>query len=123
MNKTTNLFWYDSDETQLHSMNDSGCFNLYRRGMLVGTLKYQDATWRFQYSEEYQKQTQYPAIVNFPSLEATYESEQLWPFFATRLPGSSELRELKEENSNLLELLRKFGQRVISNPYILMPIN
>lgn len=116
------LFWHDSEQTNYKAVaGESGRFDLYINKLLVGTLTFQNNKWRFVYSDDFKNQSEYVPLVNFPSINQVYESDQLWPFFASRLPGSTQLND-SAENSSVIELLRKYGQHVITNPYKLQMI-
>ena len=115
-----NLFWHDSDETNYKAVEGkSGRFDLYLNNLLVGTLTYNNGIWHYAYSDEFKNQQQYAPLVNFPSLTQEYESDQLWPFFASRLPGTNQLNNKKIEDFDILTLLKKYGSHVITNPYTL----
>ena len=70
------------------------------------------------YSDDFKKQSDMAPLVNFPYIDQVYESDQLWPFFASRLPGNAQI-DSSSENLGIVELLRKYGQHVITNPYTL----
>lgn len=95
--------------------------------LIVGYLRLENSIWRFNYSEEFKLQHKYHRLVGFPSLEKTYESEVLWPFFKIRIPGLKQpmIREIIEKekinSKSELELLKRFGSNSVSNPYILKP--
>lgn len=115
------MLWHDSDETNLRAIEgSSGRFDLVLNGSLVGVLEYKDKDWTFQYSDSFKQQNEYAALVNFPSKDSVYKSSQLWPFFASRLPGSNQLKESNDTSLDILSLLRKYATHVISNPYILL---
>ena len=117
------VFWHDSDETNLQAVKGSkGRFDLYLGSLLVGVLTYEDGEWRFAYSDDYKAQDKYEPLVNFPNLTQEYKSDQLWPFFASRLPGVSELKENERETTDILTLLKKYGRHVITNPYKLVAL-
>ena len=102
------VFWHDSDETNLQAVKGSkGRFDLMLGDLLVGVLLYEDGTWSFTYSDEYKAQDKLDPLVNFPNLDQVYKSDQLWPFFASRLPGVSELKEKEGESMDVLSLLKK----------------
>lgn len=115
------MLWHDSEDTNLHAFEGSrGRFDLVLNGMPVGFLEYKDRIWSFQYSDDFKKQNEYAALVNFPSKDSVYESSQLWPFFASRLPGLNQLKESNDTSLDILSLLRKYATHVISNPYVLL---
>lgn len=117
------VFWHDSDETNLQAVKGSkGRFDLMLGTLLVGVLLYEDGVWSFSYSDAYKAQDKYEPLVNFPNLDQEYKSDQLWPFFASRLPGVSELKENERESTDILTLLKKYGRHVITNPYKLVAL-
>lgn len=117
------VFWHDSEETNLQAVVGSkGRFDLMLGTLLVGVLSYEDGEWSFSYSDAYKKQDTYEPLVNFPNLNQEYKSDQLWPFFASRLPGISELKENEKDNTDVLTLLKKYGRHVITNPYKLVAL-
>lgn len=117
------VFWHDSDETNLQAVKGSkGRFDLMLGTLLVGVLVYEDGVWSFSYSDAYKTQDKYEPLVNFPNLNQKYKSDQLWPFFASRLPGVSELKENERESTDVLTLLKKYGRHVITNPYKLVAL-
>lgn len=118
MSKVVKLFWHDSDETNLRAaQGSSGRFDLMLGTLLVGTLLYANNQWTFSYSEAYKDQTEHCPLVNFPQLDKEYQSNQLWPFFASRLPGTAQLQ--NEKDLDPVSLLKKYGKHVITNPYTL----
>lgn len=117
------VFWHDSDETNLQALKGSkGRFDLLLGTLLVGVLLYEDGEWSFSYSNEFKAQDKYEPLVNFPNLTQEYKSNQLWPFFASRLPGVSELKEKESKSMDVLSLLKKYGRHVITNPYKLVAL-
>jgi len=93
--------------------------------LLIGTLKFEEGEWTFQYSEDFKNQDKYNRLVGFSDLDKTYRRKTLWPFFKIRIPGLKQpmVQEiLKEENIDQTDeasLLKRFGRKNISNPYIL----
>ena len=117
------VFWHDSDETNLQAIKGSkGRFDLMLGTLLVGVLLYENGVWSFSYSDVFKTQDKYEPLVNFPNLNQEYKSDQLWPFFASRLPGVSELKEKERESMDVLSLLKKYGRHVITNPYKLFAL-
>lgn len=113
------MFWHDSDEINLMAIEGkTGKFDLMLGSLLVGTLIYSNGVWKFSYSDEFKQQTSSAPLVNFPSKDKVYESDQLWPFFASRLPGNAEL-ENEASKDDIVTLLKKYGRHVITNPYVL----
>ena len=117
------VFWHDSEETNLQAVKGSkGRFDLMLGNLLVGVLMYENGMWSFSYSDAFKAQDKYEPLVNFPNLTQKYKSDQLWPFFASRLPGVSGLKEDERENTDVLSLLKKYGKHVITNPYKLIAL-
>lgn len=100
-------------------------FSLYFNDLEVGVLEYANDKWKFWYSEEFINTTGIKPLANFPTLDKKYVSEDLWPFFASRIPSLSRKRVkalvdakgIKE--NDLLSLLKLFGTRTVANPYVL----
>jgi hypothetical protein len=59
-------------------------------------------------------------------LTKVYRKDSLWPFFLVRIPGLKQpaIKEIIEKENidteNEVELLKRFGQKSISNPYELI---
>lgn len=120
INKIMQLRWHDSDNINYRAIQgQSGQFDLFLNQTLVGTLKYEKGQWSFSYSEEFKHQTKYEPLTNFPQMEKTYVSSDLWPFFSSRLPGSAQLNEA-DIMEDPISLLKKYGRHVITNPYTLV---
>lgn len=100
-------------------------FVLLLNELEIGTLTLKDRAWTFKYSEEFKNQDKYKPLINFPNKNREYSSEQLWPFFASRIPGLGQpivqefLNKKRIEEADEVSLLKEFGKRTISNPYIL----
>ena len=91
--------------------------------LLVGTLTVEDGVWRFEYSDKFRLEDELRPIVEFPDVDKIYVNEDLWQFFASRIPSTEqpEVEEiLKREHVNeddAVELLKLFGKRTIANPF------
>lgn len=91
----------------------------------VGALALKNQVWTFQYSGAFRSQSEVHPLVNFPDVRKVYEAGALWPFFASRIPSVAQpqVREtIEREGLNVhsdADLLRRFGTRSISNPFIL----
>lgn len=105
-------------------LSEEQYFTVYLKALKVGELGCKDGQWTFFYSEEFKARADefYP-IVGFPDLEKTYTSDSLWPFFLIRIPGLGQPRvqqiiEQEEiDPTNEAQLLKRFGQKTIANPY------
>jgi HipA-like protein len=98
-------------------------FLLTYHDLLVGTLTVDDGVWKFEYSDKFRSEDELRPIVEFPDVDKIYENEDLWQFFASRIPSTEqpEIEEiLKREHVNeddAVNLLRLFGKRTIANPF------
>ena len=93
--------------------------------IVIGTLEFRNNFWIFKYSEAFKQQQKYRRLVGFSDLDKMYKREVLWPFFKIRIPGLKQplvQKILEEEAINKndeVSLLKRFGKRSISNPYLL----
>lgn len=91
--------------------------------LLVGTLTVEGGMWKFEYSDKFRSADKLRPIVEFPDVDKTYENEDLWQFFASRIPSTEqpEIEEiLRREHVNeddAVGLLKLFGKRTIANPF------
>lgn len=98
-------------------------FFLKLDGLLVGTLSVEDSLWTFEYSQQFRQFDVLRPIVEFPDVNKTYKSSELWQFFASRIPSPEQaevaeiLRREHIEEDDAVSLLKKFGQRTVANPF------
>ena len=91
--------------------------------LIIGFLNVQDGEWEFSYSDEFKEQDELSPIVDFPAKDKVYKSTELWPFFASRIPSLSRpsvkkvLNKTQIDSNDLVELLKLFGQKTITNPF------
>ena len=97
-------------------------FVLKYKNLTIGKLTLDNGEWKFEYTEAFKNQNNITPLSNFPSLNKVYTSSELWPFFATRIPSLTQLQQ-KHENveRNEAALLKRFGARTITNPFVLLP--
>jgi HipA-like protein len=104
----------------------NGVFHLIYGKQLVGVLTYSDNKWIFEYSTEYKNKSSMQPIIDFPDKEKVYTDNQLWPFFATRIPSLNQPYQIKKiQKANIQEndsvgLLKLFGKETITNPFRLV---
>lgn len=91
--------------------------------LVMGTLSVEDGVWKFEYSDEFRREQNMRPIVEFPDVDKVYENEELWQFFASRIP-SPELPEVEEilqrehiAEDDAVSLLKRFGKQTIANPF------
>lgn len=103
-------------------------FALYYKKDLVGTLALKKGHWIFSYSDAFRtlSPTKCRTITEFPDLTKTYESDELWPFFLMRIPSLKQdsvqkvVEAEKIDATDEVELLKRFGQRTVANPFELI---
>ena len=103
--------------------SSKGTFHLMHGKKLVGILSYENRQWKFAYSDAYKAEANVRPIMDFPDIGKIYIAEQLWPFFALRIPALNQPYQLKKiRNANIAKddavgLLKVFGSLSIANPY------
>lgn len=119
------LFKKSDSEDLDHDISDDYTFTIKIDDLIVGSLKTEEGKWIFKYSEEFKNQDFYRRLTGFSDLNKEYKSEVLWPFFKIRIPGLKQpmIQEiLQRENIDSKDealLLKRFGTRTMTNPYIL----
>lgn len=110
-------------EKGIKSLTDENAvFELKYKNLLIGTLEYKfkENVWYFEYSEEFKSQKNIAPILSFPNTDKVYSGKELWSFFSSRIPDntseSTDNKE-KESNSSLIDLLKSYGQKTITNPF------
>jgi HipA-like protein len=102
--------------------DENAVFELKYKNLLIGTLEYKfkENVWHFEYSAEFKNQKNIAPILSFPNTDKVYSGKELWSFFSSRIPDntseSTDNKE-KESNSSLIDLLKSYGQKTITNPF------
>ena len=130
LRKIKNWFSKSDDDTELEVQlpkEEDAKFILTVDNIRIGMLYCDKGDWYFKYTEDFKDHSnEYNRIVSFPDLNKTYKSETLWPFFQIRIPGLKQpaiqeiLENEKINKENEAALLKRFGQKSISNPYKLV---
>ena len=103
-------------------------FQLTYEALHIGTLSLEKGVWSFYYSEDFKNQDEIKPLLEFPDVHKIYESEELLPFFALRIPGLGQpkvqkiIEKEEIEESNEAQLLERFGRTTIANPFILQAL-
>ena len=119
----TRLFWSENQPNMILSTEDDATFNISLENLVVGTLRYSDGMWYFNYSEDFKLQKRILPLTNFPSKDKEYSTRDLWPFFASRIPSNAQLQIDKNNGKeDVVSLLRRYGGRTVANPYELSPV-
>jgi HipA-like protein len=101
-------------------------FRLRLGELPVGTLSVKNGKWTFRYADEFRSRPNVRPLPVFPDLQKIYESDELFPFFRTRVPSLKRkaIRAIMAEDgldeTDQIELLRRFGRKTISNPFELI---
>lgn len=93
-------------------------FELKYEGLKVGILSFSDGFWLFEYTDDFKMQSEICPLVNFPQKEKSYRSNELWPFFTSRIPSNAQLMiSEKQKEDDIVFLLSKYGKKSITNPF------
>ncbi len=98
----------------------------------IGVLELSKDQWHFIYSDWFKNQSEFEPFANFPDVNREYVSNDLPPFFESRLPGTSQpqVEAFLKKTASILSgnegatkaaLLKEFGRRAITNPFELNP--
>lgn len=117
--------WAVEDDfySSINSATENGKFELLFQNEVIGTLEFNRPKWIFKYSESFKNDQFILPLLDFPDVNKVYEFEDLMPFFATRIPNFNQpyqekkLNKFDGEKSNLVSLLKIFGEKSINNPY------
>jgi len=123
------IFSKTDDDTKDVSLSNSEIettrFVLRISNIEIGYLTVENNEWVFMYSNEFKNQDEFNTIPGFSDLNKIYRSQDLWPFFKIRIPGLKQpmIKEIIEkeklDTKNEVQLLRRFGRKIISDPYLL----
>jgi HipA-like protein len=126
-----NIFQTDEQIVLETPLQHNARFILIYQDLHIGTLELEEGVWLFSYAESFRqqkKERKIKPIVNFPDTTLIYRSSELWPFFATRIPGLTQpqVQEIVKREQidarNTVELLQRFGLETITNPFLLKQI-
>lgn len=134
-NKIKKIFTYitpwavDNDlQAPKYNKTKEGNFVLKYKNKTIGTLEYKNNKWIFKYSDQFKNEQFIEPIIDFPNIDKVYESEELPPFFASRIPNLKQdfhlkkLEKYKGDKNDLVSLLKIFGKKSINNPFKLLSI-
>lgn len=125
-NKLKKILWKSEEHEELKTpKNVSANFFLLYEELPVGTLALNSGQWSFSYTEQFKRQNDILTLIDFPDKSKQYTSEVLWPFFLSRIPGLGQpsIQQIISDNNiekdDEVGLLKLFGKRSISNPFLL----
>jgi HipA-like protein len=127
--KLKKILWkVDGMDFNDNPADSKGVFQLKYGKQLIGILSYENNQWTFKYSDEFRVEKELNPIIDFPDTEKIYTNEQLWPFFASRIPSLNQPFQLKKihkaniKQDDSVGLLRLFGNETITNPFRLLAL-
>ncbi len=126
---TRKLWKTEEQENIITPLNETVVFELKYKDLLIGWLKLEKGVWSFAYSDAFKLQSEILPLSDFPSLDKEYSSEELYPFFVHRIPSMKQpkvqkvIRAKKIDSTNEVALLKLFGVRSISNPFLLHAVS
>jgi len=122
--KIINKIWKSEGQENIATpIDEKARFILIYKGFNIGYLTLEGGLWQFRYSDEYRKKQIVLPIIDFPNVMEQYETKNLWPFFSYRIPGLNQpavkniIKKEEIDETNEVELLKKFGKYAIYNPY------
>ena len=125
--KIKNINWKPNFLSKIKESQKEGArflFILSYENLIIGKLCFEQENWKFEYSKDFCKQDTLNTLTAFPKKEKQYTSPKLWSFFASRIPSLKQ-RKVKEylaknkQKADIVHLLKEFGTRTITNPFIL----
>ena len=111
-------------DKEYQTKSNQGIFNVKLLNNYIGQLRLEGNTWVFEYSDACKKNDELLPLPGFKDKNMIYKigKDQLWPFFAARIPTLNQpyhQKKLEGKDSNdLFTLLDTFGRRSINNPFI-----
>ena len=127
--KLKKILWkVDGMEFIDNPAGSKGVFQLKYGKQLIGILSYNNNQWTFKYSDEFKNNQDLNPIIDFPDTDKVYTNEQLWPFFASRIPSINQPFQFKKiqkaniKHNDSVGLLKLFGNETITNPFRLLAI-
>ena len=124
--------WFSKGDEDLEThlpLDENATFILKVDNIEIGKLHCENGVWEFKYTDEFKKiGKDYNLITGFPDLNKVYRENTLWPFFRVRIPGLKQpavqeiIKKEKINQENEVSLLKRFGQKTISNPYVLISL-
>ena len=120
-------FWKrNSSDDEIEYDDSMIVFGLFHNQLRIGTLSFDGVQWTFRYSSAFRKQKRLRPLIEFPHLEKTYQTKDLWPFFELRIPSlrqpsvAQAIAAEQIDPTDEAALLKRFGRRTITNPFELV---
>lgn len=117
-------FWKSEGQEDLTTpIDEKVTFGVFYKTLPIGELTLSKGLWTFSYAQMFKQQNEIKPIVDFPDVNKQYKSEGLFPFFIHRIPSLSQPKvqaTIKKEDidkNNEVEMLKRFGEYAITNPF------
>ena len=127
INKLINIFWKPEGLEEIKTPKfKTVVFKLNYDDIIVGTLELKNGEWCFTYSNQFKNDDTLSAIIDFPDKNKSYKSEDLWPYFITRIPSLKQpymknlMAKKHIDSSDPVDLLKYFGKKTITSPFELV---
>ena len=114
-----------NDYSVIDNSGSKASFELSLGNDKIGVLDYDGSKWTFKYSDWFIKQDDIKPLTQFPLKYEIYKQEQLWPFFASRIPSVKQpqvedyIKNNPDNANNLAALLGRFAAHSVNNPFTL----
>ena len=121
-------FEVDGQDEVATPSDETASFRLRFGDLEVADLTLEKGIWEFQYTDSFRRQLSKGGVqplIDFPDANRAYRSQHLWPFFVARIPSVAQPRVQEEivrrglDQTSAPQLLKAFGERSISNPFVL----
>ena len=106
-------------ESNLNPQGEKVVFKLIINQITIGELSIENDLWHFKYCDEFKNQNIYKPLTEFPDINKEYKSNELWPFFLSRIPGANNVNIINKDHKDfdLVDLLKHYGSKTTTNPY------
>lgn len=124
-----NKLWKQEGQENFYTpQNTFAQFELTYKDILIGHLVLSNGVWSFEYDKSFEEQNKVQKLIDFPVTTKIYQSNELWPFFASRIPGLGQpkvqeiIKNKKIDSQNEVDLLKTFGSQTLTNPFHLVAV-
>jgi HipA-like protein len=124
-----NKIWkQEGQESFSTPQNTFAQFELTYKDVLIGHLILSNGEWTFEYDKSFEGQNKVQKLIDFPNTNIQYKSNELWPFFSSRIPGLGQpkvqeiIKSKHIDSHNEVELLKTFGSQTLTNPFHLVAL-
>jgi HipA-like protein len=114
---------FSKDNCIIEHKETTHLFSLKYQNSVIGTLKFENDEWLFEYSVWFKNQNELQPLLEFPIVGNKYKTKDLWPFFSNRIPSFKQpkiknyIEKHPSERTNTAKLLELFGEHSVNNPF------